>query len=76
MDRTLNSAGGQPVQTFPSGFTRTVLATDFSITTSFRVAPDGCVFIAAQDGVIRVWTVSEGLSPTPYHIFTTNALCL
>ena len=58
--------------TLPAGFTQTTYATGLGKVTAMSFAPDGRLFVAAQDGVVRV--VKNGVTlATPFLTLPTAA---
>jgi glucose/arabinose dehydrogenase len=52
-------------QSFPAGFTNVLVASGISNPTAMDFAPDGRIFVAQQDGILRV--IKNGkLLPTPF----------
>src|SRR5262249_45638802 len=56
----------------PAGFTETAVATALSSPTSMDIAPDGRVFIAQQNGVIRI-VENDALLPTQFGKLTVDS---
>lgn len=48
------------------GFTATTIATGVDRPTAMAIAPDGRIFVAAQQGIIRIVPNGGGLLPTPF----------
>jgi glucose/arabinose dehydrogenase len=58
-------APGASAATLPPGFTQTTYATGLGPVTGMDFAPDGRLFVASQDGVVRV-VKSDGTAPTQF----------
>src|SRR5829696_9059190 len=56
----------------PTGFTETMVASALSSPTSLDTAHDGRVFVAQQNGVIRI-VKNDGLSAVPFATLTTDS---
>ncbi|HYG19549.1 MAG TPA: PQQ-dependent sugar dehydrogenase, partial [Ohtaekwangia sp.] len=58
-------------QTFPAGFSRVLVANGISAPTVMTFAPDGRIFVAQQNGALRI--IKNGaLLPTPFMQLTVN----
>jgi glucose/arabinose dehydrogenase len=68
----LSSISFCQAQTFPTGFTRQVVASGISSPTVMTFAPDGRIFIAQQSGALRV--IKNGsLLTTPFITLSVNS---
>ncbi len=59
--------------TLPSGFTETPIVSGLSKPTTFRFAPDGRLFIALQEGELRIMLPGGTLLPDPAIDLTVDA---
>ncbi|HEY2761091.1 MAG TPA: PQQ-dependent sugar dehydrogenase [Pirellulales bacterium] len=60
------------MSTVPTGFTETRLAIALTSPTSLAISDDGRVFVAQENGVIRV-VKNDTLLPTPFAMLTTDS---
>jgi glucose/arabinose dehydrogenase len=68
---SLLSSLSSSAQTFPAGFSRVLVANGLSAPTAMAFAPDGRIFVAQQNGTIRI--IKNGsLLPTPFLQLTVN----
>src|ERR1043166_7327068 len=58
---SLATAGAQNL---PPGFASIDVATGLTSPTCFCVAPDDTVYVALQNGAVRIWREATGLLPT------------
>lgn len=61
-----------PATTWLAGFDEETIATDLDMPTAFAHAVDGRIFVAENDGLVRVITAAGQLLPTPFVSVSVN----